>query len=97
AAWPAAVSLWPASSRPYIGGSEDGSGWNLILGSNARGRGCGASGNPGGVGGGGGGFGGTAGVWRLFNEQVGGQIAWLLPLAGGRRGGRPWRRPRGAR
>ncbi len=20
--------------------------------------------------------------WRMFNEQVGGQIAWLLPLAG---------------
>ena len=81
AAWPAAVSLWPASSRPYIGGSEDGSVWNLILGYNGLGRVFGASGNPGGVGGGGGGFGGTAGVWRLFNEQVGGQIAWLLPLA----------------
>ena len=32
-------------------------------------------------GGGGGGFGGAAGWLRLFNEQVGGQIAWLLPLA----------------
>ena len=33
--------------------------------------------------GGGGGptFGGAAGLWRMFNAQVGGQIAWLLPLA----------------
>jgi 4-amino-4-deoxy-L-arabinose transferase-like glycosyltransferase len=26
-------------------------------------------------------FGGVAGMWRMFNTQVGGQIAWLLPLA----------------
>ena len=81
AAWPLAVSLWPAGSRPYIGGSEDGSVWNLILGYNGLGRVFGAAGSPGGAGGGGGGFGGAAGVWRLFDEQVGGQIAWLLPLA----------------
>ena len=77
AAWPVAVSLWPAASRPYIGGSTDGSVWNLILGYNGFGRLTGAS-----EGGGGGfGFGGAAGLWRLFNTQVGGQIAWLLPLA----------------
>ena len=40
-------------------------------------------------GGGGASFGGVAGLWRMFNAQVGGQIAWLLPLAGGR----PRRRP----
>jgi 4-amino-4-deoxy-L-arabinose transferase-like glycosyltransferase len=78
AAWPVAVSLWPADSRPYIGGSEDGSVWNLILGYNGLGR---LFGQGGGGGGGGGGFGGDAGLWRMFNEQVGGQIAWLLPLA----------------
>ena len=77
AAWPVAVSLWPADSRPYIGGSEDGSVWNLILGYNGLGRIFG----EGAGGGGGAGFGGTAGLWRMFNEQVGGQIAWLLPLA----------------
>jgi 4-amino-4-deoxy-L-arabinose transferase-like glycosyltransferase len=33
-------------------------------------------------GGGGASFGGSAGLWRMFNEQVGGQVAWLLPLAG---------------
>jgi 4-amino-4-deoxy-L-arabinose transferase-like glycosyltransferase len=88
AAWPAAVSLWPADSRPYIGGSTNGSVWDLIFGYNGFGRLTGAEGGGpgggGGFGGGGGGptFGGVSGVWRMFNEQVGGQIAWLLPLAG---------------
>ena len=77
AAWPVAVSLWPGSS-PYIGGSTDGSVWNLILGYNGFGR---LTGSEDGMGGGGASFGGVAGLWRMFNEQVGGQIAWLLPLA----------------
>jgi 4-amino-4-deoxy-L-arabinose transferase-like glycosyltransferase len=86
AAWPVAVSLWPADSRPYIGGSTDGSVWDLILGYNGLGRILGEEGGAGGAGsgrgpGGGDGFGGTPGLWRLFNEQVGSQIAWLLPLA----------------
>ena len=39
-------------------------------------------GGPGGFGGGGGGpFGGNAGLGRLFANDVGGQIAWLLPAA----------------
>jgi 4-amino-4-deoxy-L-arabinose transferase-like glycosyltransferase len=77
-AWPVAVTLWPGG-KPYIGGSTDGSIWNLILGYNGFGR---LTGNENGMGGGGGGsFGGVAGIWRMFNAQVGGQIAWLLPLA----------------
>ncbi|MEV0613499.1 glycosyltransferase family 39 protein [Nonomuraea sp. NPDC050404] len=32
-------------------------------------------------GGGGGGFGGSSGPLRMFNEVIGGQISWLLPLA----------------
>jgi len=77
-AWPLAVSLWPGST-PYIGGSTDGSVWDLILGYNGFGR---IFGEGGGMGGGGGPtFGGAAGLWRMFNAQVGGQIAWLLPLA----------------
>ena len=75
AAWPLAVSLWPGST-PYIGGSTDGSAWDLILGYNGFGRLTGGEG-----GGNGAGFGGVAGLGRMFNEQVGGQIAWLLPLA----------------
>jgi 4-amino-4-deoxy-L-arabinose transferase-like glycosyltransferase len=79
AAWPIAVSLWPAGSRPFIGGSTDGSVWDLILGYNGFGR---LTGSEGGMGGGGASFGGVAGLWRMFNAQVGGQVAWLLPLAG---------------
>jgi 4-amino-4-deoxy-L-arabinose transferase-like glycosyltransferase len=75
AAWPLAVTLWPGST-PYIGGSTDGSVWDLILGYNGFGRLTGGEG-----GGGGASFGGVPGLWRMFNEQVGGQIAWLLPLA----------------
>jgi 4-amino-4-deoxy-L-arabinose transferase-like glycosyltransferase len=77
AAWPLAVSLWPGST-PYIGGSTDGSVWNLILGYNGFGR---LTGSEGGQGAGGASFGGSDGVWRMFNEQVAGQVAWLLPLA----------------
>jgi 4-amino-4-deoxy-L-arabinose transferase-like glycosyltransferase len=36
---------------------------------------------PGGPGGMGGGFGGQAGITRLFNTEIGGQITWLLPAA----------------
>ncbi|MEO8691068.1 MAG: glycosyltransferase family 39 protein, partial [Solirubrobacteraceae bacterium] len=75
AAWPVAVSLWPGSA-PYIGGSTNGSVWDLILGYNGFGRLFGGEG-----GGNGAGFGGVAGLGRMFNTQVGGQIAWLLPLA----------------
>jgi 4-amino-4-deoxy-L-arabinose transferase-like glycosyltransferase len=81
AAWPLAVTLWPGST-PYIGGSTDGSVWDLILGYNGFGRIFGEGAGPGGGGGGGGMFGGAPGLWRMFNAQVGGQIAWLLPLAG---------------
>src|SRR3954467_667628 len=83
AAWPVAVSLWPADSRPYIGGSANGSVWDLIFGYNGFGRLTGAEGGgPGGGGGfgggGGGGFGGASGLWRGVKEQGGG------PGAGGR-------------
>ena len=78
AAWPLAVTLWPGSA-PYIGGSTDGSVWNLIFGYNGLGRVFGQGNGPGG--GGGPTFGGSAGWLRLFDQEVGGQIAWLLPLA----------------
>ena len=79
AAWPLAVTLWPGS-KPYIGGSTDGSVWDLIFGYNGFGRITGSEGGPGG--GGGASFGGLPGLLRMFNAQVGGQIAWLIPLAG---------------
>ncbi|MFB6554138.1 ArnT family glycosyltransferase [Streptomyces sp. NPDC056405] len=81
--WAAAVSLVPAAERPYIGGSTDGTAWDLIMGYNGLGRIFGGDGNMGGGGGGGGGgFSGTAGIGRMFNDVLGGQISWLLPFAG---------------
>ncbi|MEV4226173.1 glycosyltransferase family 39 protein [Streptomyces bobili] len=79
--WAAAVSLAPADERPYIGGSTDGTAWNLIMGYNGLGRVLGGEGNGGGGGGGGGGFSGTAGIGRMFNDTLGGQISWLIPFA----------------
>ena len=81
--WVAIVTLWPASSRPYIGSTTNNSILSLIFGYNGLSRIFGSS--PGGGGGpsGGGGpnFGGTAGWLRMFNVENGGQISWLLPLA----------------
>ena len=77
--WAIAVSLVPASDRPYIGGSTDGSAWDLIMGYDGLGRVLGGEGNGGG--GGGGGFSGSAGLGRMFNDILGGQISWLLPFS----------------
>jgi 4-amino-4-deoxy-L-arabinose transferase-like glycosyltransferase len=79
--WVLAVQLTPASARPYIGGSQNNSLWNLIFGYNGFGRLTGTE--AGSVGGGGNGNGrwGPTGWTRLFNTQFGGQISWLLPAA----------------
>ena len=80
--WIAIVELWPASSRPYIGGSQNNSILELTLGYNGLGRLSGnETGSVGGGGTGGGGNWGTTGLLRLFNSEIGGQIAWLLPAA----------------
>ena len=84
--WVAAVQLWPASSRPYIGGSQHNSAWELIIGYNGLGRLTGdETGSVGGAGGGTGGAGGSAwgptGLFRLFTGEYGGQAAWLIPAA----------------
>lgn len=79
------VALWPASSRPYIGGSTDNSLWELAIGYNGLGRIFGGTGNGGGggnIGGGGGGmFGGATGLGRMFGSSFGAQISWLIPAA----------------
>jgi 4-amino-4-deoxy-L-arabinose transferase-like glycosyltransferase len=78
--WVVGMQLVPASLRPYVGGSTDGSALNLILGYNGLGRLFGGDGNGAG-GGGGASFAGTPGLLRLFNDEMGGQIAWLLPAS----------------
>ncbi|MBD8870541.1 ArnT family glycosyltransferase [Nocardioides donggukensis] len=75
--WIAIVELWPASSRPYIGGSQGDSILELTLGYNGLGR---LTGEQTGSVGGGGGWGAT-GPWRMFDSEIGSQIAWLLPAA----------------
>ncbi|WUW19013.1 glycosyltransferase family 39 protein [Streptomyces sp. NBC_01465] len=82
--WVAIVELWPASSRPYIGGSQDNSFLSLTFGYNGLGRISGdETGSVGGGGGGGGGTGqwGETGLTRMFNSEIGSQISWLLPAA----------------
>ncbi|MDX6542057.1 MAG: hypothetical protein QOI71_3667, partial [Gaiellales bacterium] len=81
--WVAIVAIWPAASRPYIGGSQDNSILNLIFGYNGFGR---LTGNETGsvVGGraiAGGGQWGPTGITRLFGSEMGTQISWLLPAA----------------
>lgn len=77
----ALVELWPASSRPYIGGSTNNSLLELALGYNGLGRLLGGSGNGGGGGGGNTGFGGSTGITRMFGDSFGTEISWLLPAA----------------
>ncbi len=78
--WYGTMMLLPAADRPWVGDTTDNSWFSLIFGANGLSRvaGNGAGGPAGGPGGG---FGGQTGPLRLFNTIVGGQIAWLLPLA----------------
>ena len=69
------VELWPASSRPYIGGSQHNSTVELTLGYNGFGRLTGDE--PGGLGN----LNHDVGWGRLFEAGMGADIAWLLPAA----------------
>ncbi|WP_067464775.1 ArnT family glycosyltransferase [Actinomadura macra] len=73
--WVAAVALVPASSRPYVGGSQHDSVLEVALGYNGLGRLNGAE--TGGLGN----LDQDAGWDRMFGPAIGGQIAWLLPAA----------------
>ena len=86
--WVIAVTLTPASARPYIGGSQHNSILELIFGYNGFGRLTGnetgsvtggGAGNPGG--GAGGSMWGPTGITRLFGSEMGTQISWLIPAA----------------
>ena len=85
--WVAIVELWPASARPYIGGSTNNSVLELVLGYNglARITGSSTSGGGGTPGGGtaaaGSSFGGATGLGRLFSSDMAVDVAWLLPAA----------------
>lgn len=78
--WVAIVALIPAGSRPYIGSTLSNNPWEMVFGYNGLGRftatsdsGAYESFTPP--------FSGDPGVLRLFNAQLAGQIAWLIPAA----------------
>ena len=73
--WVLLVELWPGE-RPYVGGSQQDSVLELALGYNGLGRLTGDE-----VGSVGPGSWGRTGWWRLLGDEMGGQIAWLLPAA----------------
>lgn len=88
--WVLTAQLWPASSRPYFGGSQHNSIIELTLGYNGLDRlGVGSSSTPRPAASNSdtpsgppmGGPGADAGIARLFNDSIGGQIAWLIPAA----------------
>jgi 4-amino-4-deoxy-L-arabinose transferase-like glycosyltransferase len=92
AAWVLLFLLTPASHRPWVGGSTNGSALDLVFGYDGFGRVFGARGQAGGgrfggggaFGGGAGGisqFGGTPGIGRLFNLGMGDQVMWVVLFA----------------
>jgi len=79
--WVAIVYAWPVSSRPYLGGSQDNTFFDVLFGYNGFGRLSGnETGSVGGIGAAGGRWGPT-GLTRLFNESFGGEASWLIPAA----------------
>ena len=79
--WSILVYLTPAEMRPWVGSTNDNNIWSLIFGYNGFGRLLGNSPGNGGGGGGRTGFGGTTGIFRMFNEEFGPNIAWFIPAA----------------
>lgn len=93
--WIAALELIPAAARPYVGGSTNNSALDLVFGYDGLGRifgqgqpggglggpAVGGSLPAGGGGGGGAGFSGQPGILRLFNVELGDQVAWFLPMS----------------
>lgn len=73
--WVTIVSLVPAGHRPYFDGSGGNSPWEMVFVYNGLGRDTGAGSAPSVP------FGGPPSPLRLFDAQLGGQIAWLLPAA----------------
>ncbi|MFJ3958632.1 ArnT family glycosyltransferase [Arthrobacter sp. NPDC090010] len=79
--WIVAVAMIPASDRPYVGSTLHNDPWEMVFGYNGLGRFGESTADstaynsftpP---------FSGSAGVFRLFNSQLAGQIAWLLPAS----------------
>lgn len=78
-AWILAVEL--TTDRPWLGSTSDNSALSLLFGYNGFGRVDGQTGGTSSNGGIGGVFSGAPGLFRLLNDALGDQVAWLLPLA----------------
>ncbi len=81
--WVAVVTLWPEGTRPYLGGSQDNTFWNVLFGYNGLGRITGNEtgsvvqvGSPTAAG-----MWGPTGITRMFNPSFGAQASWLIPAA----------------
>jgi 4-amino-4-deoxy-L-arabinose transferase-like glycosyltransferase len=82
--WVLVVDLWPVDARPYIGGSQENSVLELVLGYNGLGRLTGdevGSVVPGQMGMGRASSWGQTGLTRLFTGSYAGDASWLLPAA----------------
>ena len=79
--WSTLVYLTPVEMRPWVGSTNDNNIWSLIFGYNGFGRLLGNSPGNGGGGGGRTGFGGATGIFRIFNDEFGPNIAWFIPTA----------------
>ena len=79
--WIFVVSLVPASARPYVGGTYSNTAWEMVFGYNGLGRFTATNSSTGAYRSFTPPFSGSAGALRLFNEQLAGQIAWLIPTA----------------
>ena len=87
ALWMLSIDARSLSTRPWVGGSSDGSAWGLVFGYNFSVLG-GEGGLPPGVGRGPGplgglfmAFGGERGIGRMFNDGMGDQVMWWFPMA----------------
>jgi 4-amino-4-deoxy-L-arabinose transferase-like glycosyltransferase len=72
APWVAAVDLTPPGERPFVGGSTNNSVIDLVFGYNGFRRLWGEDWEW---------YLGEPGPFRFFNQKLGGQASWLLPLA----------------
>ncbi|MDQ1128325.1 glycosyltransferase family 39 protein [Microbacterium sp. SORGH_AS_0888] len=79
--WVTVVSLIPASARPYVGGTNGNNPWEMVFGYNGLGRFSATTSDDGAYRSFTPAFSGSPSVFRLFNEQLAGQIAWLIPAA----------------
>lgn len=77
--WILIVQLWPAGSRPYVGGSTDDNVLNLALGYNGIDRIVGGDERATDPGTHLTGWATHAGIQRLFSGEMGYEISWLLP------------------